>query len=70
MAATETSKPRGAFVTVFDGRTYIGAIIRRGPSGVEGYDASDNSVGVFPDDARAANEIWKRAHGQQQQRRS
>jgi hypothetical protein len=69
MAATE-SKPRGAFVTVFDGRVKIGTIIRRGPAGCEGYDSSDNSVGIFPDDASAANEIWKRAHGQQQQRRS
>jgi hypothetical protein len=68
--ATETSKPRDSFVSVFDGRQYIGAIIRRGPSGVEGYTADDQSVGLWPDDASAANEIWKRAHGQQQQRRS
>jgi hypothetical protein len=64
MTATETSKPRDSLVTVMDGREYLGALIRRGPSGVEGFDAEDKSIGMFPDDSAAANELWRRAHGQ------
>jgi hypothetical protein len=53
-----------ALLTVFDGRSSIGFLMRRGKAGVEGFDINEHSVGLFPDEDKAASAVWRAAHNQ------
>jgi hypothetical protein len=43
-----------ALLAVYDGRNCVGHLLHRGKSGVEAFDADDNSLGLFPTQAEAA----------------
>jgi hypothetical protein len=45
--------PRAGMLSVYSGRTYLGAIISRGKSGLEAYDAEGVSLGLYPDQKAA-----------------
>jgi hypothetical protein len=53
-----------ALVGVYDGRTCIGHVLRRGRDGVEAFDTHTRSLGTYEsiDDAAAA--VWRHARGQ------
>jgi hypothetical protein len=51
-------------LSVYDGRRCIGLILRRGPTGVEGFTAENESLGCFRTDDEAATALWKYAHKQ------
>ena len=40
-----------ALLAVYDGRNCVGHLLHRGKSGVEAFDADDNSLGLFPTQA-------------------
>jgi hypothetical protein len=46
--------PRNSWVSVYSGQTCIGFLLSRGCTGVEAFDASDRSLGLFPTQAEAA----------------
>jgi hypothetical protein len=50
---------------VYDGRTCIGSLIRRGKEGVEAFDTDTKSLGVYPSEDAAATVVWRHAHGQE-----
>ncbi len=52
-------------VPVLDANRCIGHLLRRGPAGVEAFDAGERSIGVFQNDHDAAAAIWRRARGQE-----
>jgi hypothetical protein len=54
-----TERPN--MIVVADGRTTIGFVMRRGPRGVEAYDADERSIGMFADVNAAATAVWKHA---------
>jgi hypothetical protein len=56
MSATTTP-----LVPVMDGQTCIGHLLRRGPAGVEAFNKTDASLGLFPNDREAASAVWRRA---------
>jgi len=47
-------------VSVFDGRKFLGTVLPRGPKGYEALDANEESLGLFPTQADAANAICKK----------
>jgi len=56
--------PTSTMANVFDddGR-YLGAVFARGKFGFEGFDAHENSVGLFPTAKQAANALLLEAFG-------
>jgi hypothetical protein len=44
-------------LAVYDGRTCIGFLLKRGKAGVEGYDRDSKSLGIFPSQSEAAGAI-------------
>jgi hypothetical protein len=60
-AATTVGAPKT--VSVFEGQRCIGLILRK-PTGVEGFSAKNESLGLFATEDAAAAAIWRRAHGQ------
>jgi hypothetical protein len=60
---TEPTQEAPPFVCVFDGRgtRCIGHVLRRGEGGVEAYDASTRSLGIYQDIDTAARVIWRHA---------
>jgi len=62
---TATAKhPVASMLSVYDGRLAIGFILRRGPIGVEGFTAENESLGCFRTEDEAATALWKYAHKQ------
>jgi hypothetical protein len=55
--------PDRSLVTVYDGRSCVGHLIRRGPAGTEGFDVNDQSVGLFENDDVAAAAVWRASRG-------
>jgi hypothetical protein len=49
---------------VFDERRCIGQIMRRGPTGLEAFNAADESLGLFQTETDAAAAVWRYARGQ------
>jgi hypothetical protein len=47
------SSTRTPMVSVFDGRTLVGWIYRRGVTGFEVFDASEHSLGIFETEREA-----------------
>jgi hypothetical protein len=58
MTATDT------LLTVTDGRTTLGFVLKRGRDGAEGFDVNNKTVGVFKNEDEAARAVWRAAHGQ------
>jgi hypothetical protein len=54
-----------AKVSVYDGRVYVGHLIRRGPAGTEAFDINEHSLGLFENDDTAATAVWRHARGGQ-----
>jgi hypothetical protein len=44
-------------LAVFDGQRCLGHLLSRGKLGVEAYDASDSSLGIFPNQKAAADAV-------------
>jgi hypothetical protein len=49
---------------VFDERHCIGHLLRRGSGKVEAFDASDQPLGLFETEDKAAAAVWRCAHKQ------
>ena len=64
MTASTAEPPVSSILSVFDERRCIGLILRRGPAGVEGFTAENQSLGLFGTEDAAAAAIWKHAHQQ------
>jgi hypothetical protein len=54
-----SSAPTLAYV--YDGQRCLGHMLSRGRSGVEAFDQSDKSLGLFPDQRAAADAICEAA---------
>jgi len=66
MAARDTTAP---MMSVTDGRDCVGFILRRHwidgyAVAYEGFDANQQSLGIFDSQDKAAAEVWRRARGQ------
>jgi hypothetical protein len=48
---------RPSLLTVYDGRTCVGHLIRRGKTGVEAFDVGDRSIGIFKSASDAADAV-------------
>jgi hypothetical protein len=52
------SSPATHSVSVYDGQICLGHVVTRGRSGFEGFDANDDSLGMFPDQRSAALAVF------------
>jgi hypothetical protein len=64
MTAAAAKSPESSLLSVYDGRCCIGLILRRGPAGVEAFDAANESLGLFQNEDEAAAALWRCAHKQ------
>jgi len=64
MTAPAPKPTAPSMLAVYDGPNCIGFVLRRGPAGVEAFDAADSSLGLFESEAAAASALWRRARGQ------
>jgi hypothetical protein len=51
-------------LSVYDGQTCCGFILRRREGAFEGFTADEQSIGLFEDEQAAAAAIWRAARGQ------
>ena len=51
-------------LSVYDGSSCIGLILRCGPAGVEAFNPADQSIGLFESEHEAAVVLWRHARRQ------
>jgi hypothetical protein len=64
MTAATAKAPASSLLSVYDGQRCIGMLLRRGPIGVEGFTAENESLGCFRTEDEAATALWKYARKQ------
>jgi hypothetical protein len=64
MIVPATKPTESTTLSVYDREAVIGFIIRRGPTGVEGFTAEGGSLGLFGSVNAAAIALWRYAHHQ------
>jgi hypothetical protein len=60
-----TARAASPLLSVYDGQTCCGFILRRRESACEGFTADEQSLGTFKNEQDAATAIWRHARGQQ-----
>jgi hypothetical protein len=56
----EPFRPSSGMLSIYDGQTCCGFFLNRGRDGVEAYDATGNSLGLFPTQDAAAAALYSR----------
>ena len=56
-AGRKENREPSSFAYVHDGRTCVGHVIGRGPTGFEAFDREDKSLGLFKTQAEAARAL-------------